>query len=571
MTLRTRSGAQDGAVAVMTAILAVALIGFAAFAVDLGNGFARKRMLQTQADLAALAGGGSLPDASAAIQGATDYLIANEVIGDQGFAALTDGQRGNGEIIVKNNNTRIEVVTPPASVGVGLGRVLGQSDYDVQAVAEAEIRSPARILPFFIPANCAAAAGEIVIKQGAQSGVPVFLQPDSNAPQTATVSAVSPLVFVIGVGGEILVRGDTFADNPNTSTVVMQIGFVNGSTQVVKDVTAGQVTLNTGAPTLDQIRFMLPPEVYNVAGKWFVQVRKTSGSNNAVKWSRAVNSEEAGYVFRVGAVATPDGCGVKETGDFGQLHSPRTDSGGSQLNGAEKTLDLNIARGLDHDVSKFTGALPAISDADNCRVSPANTPIAGGTLDDWPSRSDSPNCVYIETGNKVDAATDGLVVGGSWDGGFTGKLDAPATTGCTNPSDQRALRPNVIGRNINDDILSCFITNRNVNGFINGNDANAQLTANIYNSPRFFFVPVLHAVVNPQKGYYPIVDWRGVFITDQYSGLTPDNGLKVSNTKITEIKVAYFSFNRLPTQIDPGGQPTTEYLGSGTKVVVLVR
>ena len=67
----------------MAAILAVVLIGFTAFAVDLGNAMARKRMTQTQADFAALAGAGLLPDADAAIDKAIDYLFENEVLGQE--------------------------------------------------------------------------------------------------------------------------------------------------------------------------------------------------------------------------------------------------------------------------------------------------------------------------------------------------------------------------------------------------------------------------------------------------------------------------------------------------------
>jgi Flp pilus assembly protein TadG len=54
--VRLRRGDDDGAIAVLVALLAVVLVGMAAFAVDLGNAYAVKRKLSVTADSAALAG-----------------------------------------------------------------------------------------------------------------------------------------------------------------------------------------------------------------------------------------------------------------------------------------------------------------------------------------------------------------------------------------------------------------------------------------------------------------------------------------------------------------------------------
>ena len=65
---RRPSPARDaGATMVLvTVLVSVVLLGAAAFTVDLGNAYARKRSLQTSADLAALAGVARLPDGIAA-------------------------------------------------------------------------------------------------------------------------------------------------------------------------------------------------------------------------------------------------------------------------------------------------------------------------------------------------------------------------------------------------------------------------------------------------------------------------------------------------------------------------
>jgi Flp pilus assembly protein TadG len=56
MRVRLIRGEDDGAIAVLVALLAVVLIGMAAFAVDLGNAYAVKRKLSVTADAAAIAG-----------------------------------------------------------------------------------------------------------------------------------------------------------------------------------------------------------------------------------------------------------------------------------------------------------------------------------------------------------------------------------------------------------------------------------------------------------------------------------------------------------------------------------
>ena len=162
MSVQQRMRDERGAIATITAILAVALIGFAAFAIDLGNAFARKRIVQTQADLAALAGGGFLPDTSsaatnAAVEEAYQYLIRNTVIGDDPGvtkADFIDGDDANGEIRVLGGGNRLGVLAPPAFVDYGLAQVFNQDGLDVQAYAEVGVFSPGVIAPFFIPYGC---------------------------------------------------------------------------------------------------------------------------------------------------------------------------------------------------------------------------------------------------------------------------------------------------------------------------------------------------------------------------------------------------------------------------------
>ena len=85
---------ERGAVAIMVAILAAALLTMAALAVDLGNAWSRKRIVQTQVDVSALSAGHLLPAVTAAEQLAAagevaDYLnrANNQAVGQQDVTA----------------------------------------------------------------------------------------------------------------------------------------------------------------------------------------------------------------------------------------------------------------------------------------------------------------------------------------------------------------------------------------------------------------------------------------------------------------------------------------------------
>ena len=107
---------EDGAVAVMTALMVLLMLSVGAIAIDLGNAFTRKRDTQSQADFATLAGAGidgGLPAASTttsatdpAIVAAARYLYENQPQNDSTAARrsaaelasdLVDHDRANGE------------------------------------------------------------------------------------------------------------------------------------------------------------------------------------------------------------------------------------------------------------------------------------------------------------------------------------------------------------------------------------------------------------------------------------------------------------------------------------------
>ena len=85
---------QRGAAAIVSVLIAAVLMTFAALAVDLGNGLARKGDTQVQADFAALAGGADLPGTKSAgdpaVKAAADYLTKNAPQDDRSSKWTTD-------------------------------------------------------------------------------------------------------------------------------------------------------------------------------------------------------------------------------------------------------------------------------------------------------------------------------------------------------------------------------------------------------------------------------------------------------------------------------------------------
>jgi Flp pilus assembly protein TadG len=68
---------ERGQVLVVVALALVALLGIAAFSIDVGYAYYAKRQLQSATDAAALAGAQDLPNATTALATATSYAAAD--------------------------------------------------------------------------------------------------------------------------------------------------------------------------------------------------------------------------------------------------------------------------------------------------------------------------------------------------------------------------------------------------------------------------------------------------------------------------------------------------------------
>ena len=102
-----------------------------------------------------------------------------------------------------------------------------------------------------------------------------------------------------------------------------------------------------------------------------------------------------------------------------------------------------------------------------------------------------------------------------------------------------------------------------------------MLSAEIYDSPRFGWVPVLP--VQPANGgsnMYQIIDFRPCFITDQPPSSVKGDGNGSTTGVITDtngvkaVTVIFINDNALPNPPIKNG--TLVYTGAGTKIPLLV-
>ncbi len=530
-----------GAVSVVVALMSLLLLGTAALAVDMGNAYARKRLVQTEVDLAALAGGANLPastpaDENAAVAAVLDYLQRNSTFGQDELSwtavDLQDGELGNGEVFFDNPN-RMRVVAPSATVDFGLAGAMGFSSVDVSATATVEIRSPGRVLPTFLLEACS--YGPQVLKDGNQDPEPEPIYVPSstsngNGIPTPTRSSVEPIPA--GSPIRITLTGTNFT---GVTTVLF--------TRDVKNWSAPALNVTSTSLQVD-----VPDKVYNRPGVWHIRLQSPT----------KITKDRENLPVTVTTGSAAPGCGTSSTGDFGLMQSPRADSSSGSW------LTLNLAQGLDHTVLPFTPFPTTPSGL--CKS--GTTVIPGAVLDYDPPAppQDGANCINIYTGNQVSKLTDGIL----------GRLgNKPTTCDVNNGTSQ----PFLINTYINNDVLNCFLADGYRLGDISSSTGAVpgdSLSAAALDSPRFFWVPVITPSVNPQNGDYAIRTFRPIFLTDESefarhlsSDASTRNGLVAQQSQLSLVQVYAFSADALPETTVTSG-PTEAYLGTGPRVVRLV-
>lgn len=595
---------QDGAVAIITAIVALVLFGSAALAVELTDMFSRDRAVQTTADLAAFAGAQDLPDTCAAFDQALVTLNdpGNGVRTDNGsspFAAtatqMRDGDLRNGEIQVLSasgmqitgcviNGRLVRVVTPPRNVKFAFGAAIhGAAAGDVQGKAAVALRGlQVSVLPLSLPSNCPAGPNYLYVNNGNvvsgadATGDPAYnpagntngphigaLTPDNTAIPTSITTTVTNLRDDPTVAGKVVVF-DFHLLKVDGTTLRQPGPAPSGITGTLVPGTVVKIANNDW-----QARFSVgvPTTVSTTPGSWKVRGLQAGGAD---KWT----PDDSVGTLTIG-VPTATGCPDPSTGDFGLLNSPRSDGGSTSLQRFR-----NFARGIDHALAAVlapTADVPCASDG---------SPYVDGILDDnMPARGDE-SCIDVKPGEAVSLPTDGLIDGRS---GEPGRLQgSPGVTPGAHPGDRCTVGGDSdlswrskSGKTIVDTVLSCYLApGRTLLDVAAGTPD--SLTAAIASDPRFFYIPVTATTNRPKNSvggaqFWPIEAFRGAFATNEKVagdatciGFTDCNGLLFNNggTQLEAVQAFTFPLSALPTTVDQPGNGGDYY--GGTKDFLLV-
>lgn len=566
---------EDGAVAILVAILAIALFGFAALAVDLSNAFVRKRDVQRQVDFAALAGGAELgasytgPVPAAAVNAVSDQLNGpggvNLVRDGDTFTpvasgALTDSNQANGEVMFTTQGLR--VIAPRVRVDYSVAKAIGFDFTQVQADATVGVFSPGvGVMPVYAIDGCdwsnqtitdpAAGANPVIppLAHDLDSNATVL---DSLAPAEVPLNASGFMVDLTGRDFVDVTKVGFFrADDTNAALVVEQPNF-----------TPTHAATGFNKSGNGTIRFEIPAAVTAIEKAWYVRVYSAGTVN---KWSARAEA----LPLRVGDAVLECAAGSSD-GNFGTLKLPRN----NPVDDAS-WLPVNIADGFEEPLS--------LAVHEQATDGYCSNGLNGAIESVKPDLLPRTNCVDTDTGLPANVATEGLITLNSGSGRLVSGSSSTSERGGCAPDGSSSPRmvnlPNPYY--INNDTLTCFLTDTATSlaeiadPHYNGGP---KLSPDIYSSPRFFWQPILK--VEPDNGgsnRYSIVDFRPAFITDELVVPTTtrntwtasaENGLVVDGNQIKQIKVVFFHADALPA--DDNGQAVTPYLGVGPKLLRLV-
>ena len=607
---------ERGATAILFAIFATLFFTVAALGVDLGNAMTRKRDVQTQADLAALAGGGELPTEGLTptpvddeVRAVAAYLIKNRVYDDTGsltiptFSATDTADERDAKIdalatkLVSTNPADVEkyghvyygsfdasgtfipsknmltVLAPHRRISFGLARVAGFDHVDVSAHATAAIKSPGSVaaMPFYAYSGCD--WGQQIISHSTTSS-----PPNVKYPKSTNIAAVDALI--VDAEYPALHQVDENYADPlelvgSGFTSVTKVGLFPSDGTDEMPLTEGDAAGNFRIDDSEHITFWLPSTL--PAGSYYVRVEapKNTGNNADSAWSEVSN------VFLNVGDATLFCSDDKSSGNFGSITVARSDSTKGASNG---WLPLNIAKGL--DLPNVGVTLYGTTNSDSC----GNSDTTAVQSDDPSLRTDI-NCLKTDTGFPQNPATNGLITGVASSPTTPGRLDTDPV--CPENAELPATRE-AAGVIINNDVLSCFFTDddTSVAKVSSENyDGDVVIDASIFGSPRFFWIPVIPTQADSGKSSYPLIDFRAAFLTGENGDATRGhgvgpalntyywddpvtNGLKMAKDstngqdQVDSFRVVFINPKALPPD-SSGGSPI-DYTGSGTKLLFLV-
>jgi len=531
---------ERGAAAILFALLASLLLVVGALAVDLGHAYATRSLLQTDVDLAVMAAAAELDNGGACnpevVAKATEYLSKsdNEVPGQ--YAINLGGTPGDNDGYIDCKDWKVTLWAPRSHVDYGLGSIVDQNGADISAHAVAQIKAAKAqaTLPFFAVQGCDYGQQSIRNASGPATGVPP-LTPATGSPANSASFTINPSsVASATTSANITLTGN---------------GFNNASKVYFSNASGANYIATIPAPTptnaTTSFTVGVPSAVLALDDTWYVRVLI------GTKLSKEADAQP----FTVGPPKLY--CDASNQGNFGTIDLPRTDTNSF-------SLQWNMIKGIEPTLAKVSGK------SGQCSGQP-------GAVESKTSPVNGTNCLATEPGLKIAETNEGLITG---KGGLKGRLDADSTGSCSRNHDSSRTAATIKSIHVNDDLLTCFITNgASIQNLVNGDSVATQaLSSDIYNSPRFFWIPVLTPDPSTGKKSWWIIDFRPGFITDQSVGATHNapgtisslNGLVADSQGISELKVILFSEKALP-EFAPTTGGEADYTGSGPKALVLVQ
>ncbi len=136
-----RGRGERGQILAIVVLALVALLGIAAFAIDVGYAYYAKRQLQSATDAAALAGAQDLPVAATAISTATSYAAANTPANLSGLSFTYQTKCTTTSVLATGCNSATNpnalVVSGTASTDTWFAKIFGIDHFNIAAHANA--------------------------------------------------------------------------------------------------------------------------------------------------------------------------------------------------------------------------------------------------------------------------------------------------------------------------------------------------------------------------------------------------------------------------------------------------
>lgn len=520
----------------------------------------------------------------------------------------------------------LKVTAPASKVDFGFGVATGKTNSVQTRSATSMIGSPGTTAPMSLSLNCLLSAA-LTLPNGIGDTLTGILPLNYIAPGPITVDNVvtkwpnginksssigiasltpSTAIQNIDPGPGLMTGAGLTALQP--MRLIFALGDQSGASMgslPYSDITGINLVLLTGG-------FTVPSAVYNKVGTWKVKlaVKQLNGS-----W--LYSTQDYTYTVQLPTV-TQDLLGCARL-----IKTPRDAQQGTPGN-----LDYSLKTGVDHPIAtnpnlatlnlpsplttqSLLDAISSTTSLMSCNNISPNIYDTGGT-------HPTPNCVMPEQGaNTYKEFTGGIL-------GPEELIPADSLTGapaqyhagrlvCTdlNPCKHDTFTlPGFPGQTFNNDTFTDYVPDQSLltadmffslDTYLTNNipvlTPESAISSDIYSSARFMWVPIVSSPVAPNNAdYYPVLTYRPIFVTQNAPpgldaidlvvnlvdtwvqtllGIDPsnDHGLLMSADGTTLRAMRFMSIEpwALPAPPDNYGGPLTEYVGTGPKVVRLIR